>query len=106
MVKQNGRLIFHEGAIIDQMVVFTRLDEEPLWGECKMGNEAGKPGWEGENVILPVFFVHSSMNFVNVVGKGWVVAISQHGGKVFVSAMHVVPGGAPGGGTCWRSESL
>ena len=97
MVKRNGRLIFHEGAIVDQTVVFTGLDEEPLWGECEMGNEAGKPGREGENVVLPVFFVHGSPNFVDIVGKGWMVAICQHGSKVFVSTVHVVPGGAPRG---------
>ena len=95
MVEWNSRLIFHEGAIIDKMVIFTRLDEEPLWGECKMGNEVGKPGWEGENVVLPVFFVHGSTNFVNIVGKGWVIAISQHGSKVVVSAMHIVLSRAP-----------
>ena len=50
------------------MVVFTRLDEESLWGECEVGNELGKLGWEGENILLPVFFVHGSMNFVNLVG--------------------------------------
>ena len=96
MVERNSRLVLHEGAIVDKMVIFTRLDEEPLWGECEVGNEVGKPGWEGENVVFPVFFVHGGTNFVDIVGKGWVIAVSQHGGKVFVSAVHIVPGGAPG----------
>lgn len=96
MVERNSRLVFHEGAIVDKTVVFTGLDEEPLWGECEVGNEAGKPGWEGENIVLSVFFVHGSTNFVDIVGKGWVIAVSQHGGKVFVGAVHVVLSRAPG----------
>ena len=87
---QNGSLIFHEGAIIDKPVIFAMLFEESLWGECNVGNEAGKPSWEGENIFLSVFYIHGSMNFVNVVGKGWVIAVSKYGSKVFVGAMYIV----------------
>ncbi len=81
-----GRFSCIENELVLPSFLPSFLDKVVLWGEEDVWREPGNPGWERDNGIVALLFVHGLYDCIEFLHDGWVVAVSPIGHEFFPSS--------------------